>query len=29
MRVERRLRVFEYKVLRRTLGPKKEEVTGE
>ena len=29
MRDERRLRVFENKVLRRTFGPKREEVTGE
>ena len=29
MREERRLRVFENKVLRRIFGPKKDEVTGE
>ena len=29
LRDERRLRVFENKVLRRTFGPKREEVTGE
>ena len=28
-REERRLRVFENRVLRRMLGPKKDEVTGE
>jgi hypothetical protein len=27
--VERRLRVFEYRVLRRVFGPKRDEVTGE
>ena len=29
LREERRLRVFENKVLRRVLGPKRDEVTGE
>ena len=29
MREERRLRVFENRVLRRILGPKRDEVTGE
>jgi hypothetical protein len=29
LREERRLRVFENRVLRRTFGPKKDEVTGE
>ena len=29
LRVERRLRVFENRVLRRTFGPKRDEVTGE
>ena len=29
MREERRLRVFENRVLRRVFGPKREEVTGE
>jgi hypothetical protein len=29
MRKERRLRVFENRVLRRVLGPKRDEVTGE
>jgi hypothetical protein len=29
VREERRLRVFENKVLRRTFGPKRDEVTGE
>jgi len=29
MRAERRLRVFEKRVLRRIFGPKREEVTGE
>jgi hypothetical protein len=29
LREERRLRVFEYKVLRRIFGPKRDEVTGE
>jgi len=29
LREERRLRVFENRVLRRILGPKREEVTGE
>ena len=29
MREERRLRVFENRVLRRIFGPKKDEVTGE
>jgi len=29
MRVERRLRVFENRVLRRIFGPKRNEVTGE
>jgi len=28
LREERRLRVFEYRVLRRVLGPKRDEVTG-
>jgi len=27
--VERRLRVFEHRVLRRILGPKRDEATGE
>ena len=29
LREERRLRVFENRVLRRTFGPKRDEVTGE
>jgi len=29
LREERRLRVFENKVFRRTFGPKRDEVTGE
>jgi len=29
LREERRLRVFENRVLRRILGPKRDEVTGE
>ena len=29
MREERRLRVFENRVMRRTLGPKRDEVTGD
>jgi hypothetical protein len=29
LREERRLRVFEYRVLRRIFGPKRDEVTGE
>jgi len=29
LREERRLRVFQNKVLRRTFGPKRDEVTGE
>jgi len=29
LRVERRLRVFENRVLRRIFGPKRDEVTGE
>ena len=29
LRVERRLRVFENRVLRRVFGPKRDEVTGE
>jgi len=29
LRVERRLRVFENRVLRRICGPKRDEVTGE
>jgi hypothetical protein len=29
LREERRLRVFENKVLRRIFGPKRDEVTGE
>jgi hypothetical protein len=29
LRVERRLRVFENRVLRRVCGPKRDEVTGE
>jgi len=29
LRVERRLRVFEKRVLRRVFGPKRDEVTGE
>ena len=29
MRAERRLRVFEIRVLRRIFGPKRDEVTGE
>ena len=29
MREERRLRVFENRVLRKVFGPKKDEVTGE
>jgi hypothetical protein len=29
LREERRLRVFENKVLRRVFGPKRDEVTGE
>ena len=29
MREERRLRVFENRVLRRVFGPKRDEVTGE
>jgi len=29
LREERRLRVFEYRVLRRIFGPKKNEITGE
>jgi hypothetical protein len=29
LREERRLRVFEHRVLRRVLGPKRDEVTGE
>jgi hypothetical protein len=29
MREERKLRVFENRVLRRVFGPKKDEVTGE
>jgi hypothetical protein len=29
LREERRLRVFENRVLRRIFGPKKDEVTGE
>jgi hypothetical protein len=29
LRGERRLRVFEYRVLRRIFGPKREEVTEE
>jgi hypothetical protein len=29
LREERRLRVFEYRVLRRVFGPKRDEVTGE
>jgi hypothetical protein len=29
LREERRLRVFEYMVLRRIFGPKRDEVTGE
>ena len=28
LREERRLRVFEYRVLRRVFGPKRDEVTG-
>jgi len=29
VREERRLRVFEYRVLRKVFGPKRDEVTGE
>jgi hypothetical protein len=29
LREERRLRVFENRVLRRTIGPERDEVTGE
>jgi hypothetical protein len=29
LRKERRLRVFEYRVLRRIFGPKRDEVTGD
>jgi len=29
LREERRLRVFEYKVLRRIFGPRRDEVAGE